>query len=266
MDPKSLPKGSGAPRVMDNPLLVFVVALAILSVSVYAGVFLRRLVRIPDERLREDFGVVQAATLTLLGLLVGFMFSMAVARYDQRKSYEEQEANAIGTEIVRADLLAPADAERVRAPLRAYLELRIAFYAAGDEEQVGGLAAQTEKLQAELWSAVREPARAQPTPIVALVVSGMNDVLNAQGYTQAAWSNRIPIEAWGLMLVIAACANALVGFGARSAKAERGLLLVMPLVVSFAFFLIADIESPRGGLIRVAPQNLLSLQQSLQRP
>jgi len=188
-----------------------------------------------------------------------------VARYDQRKSYEEQEANAIGTEIVRADLLAPADAERVRALLRAYLEQRIAFYAAGDEH-VGGLAVQTQKLQAELWSAVREPARAQPTPIVALVVSGMNDVLNAQGYTQAAWWNRIPIEAWGLMLVIAACANALVGFGARSAKAERGLLLVMPLVVSFAFFLIADIESPRGGLIRVAPQNLLSLQQSLQRP
>jgi hypothetical protein len=252
--------------VTDNPLLIFVVSLASLSLSVYAGVFLRRLARMPDERIRADFGVVQAATLTLLGLIIGFSFSMAVARYDQRKSYEEEEANAIGTEIVRADLLAPADAERVRALLLAYLEQRIAFFTASGDEQLRDIAAQTAKLQAELWSAVREPARAQPTPIVALVVSGMNDVLNAQGYTQAAWWNRIPIEAWGLMLAIAACANALVGFGARSARAERSLLLVIPVVVSFAFFLIADIESPRGGLIRVAPQNLLSLQQSLQRP
>ena len=41
---------------------------------------------------------------------------------------------------------------------------------------------------------------AQPTPVIALAVSGMNDVLNSQGYTQAAWWNRIPIAAWGLMI------------------------------------------------------------------
>lgn len=251
-------------ELFKSPILVGLVSLVLFSLAAGIG-YRMRFWRTREKDDGEDYALVVGGTLTLVGLIIAFTFSMAVGRYDQRKNYEEQEANAIGTEIVRADLLAPADAERVRALLRAYLEQRIAFYAAGDEH-VGGLAVQTQKLQAELWSAVREPARAQPTPIVALVVSGMNDVLNAQGYTQAAWWNRIPIEAWGLMLVIAACANALVGFGARSAKAERGLLLVMPLVVSFAFFLIADIESPRGGLIRVAPQNLLSLQQSLQRP
>ena len=53
---------------------------------------------------------VLAATLTLLGLIIGFSFSMAISRYDQRKNYEEAEANAIGTEYVRADLLPAADA------------------------------------------------------------------------------------------------------------------------------------------------------------
>ena len=66
---------------------------------------------------REDFGVVQAATLTLLGLIIGFSFSMAIGRYDQRKNYEEAEANAIGTEYVRAGLLPAADATKVRAQL-----------------------------------------------------------------------------------------------------------------------------------------------------
>ena len=123
--------------------------------------------------------------------------------------------------------------------------------------------AQTAKLQAELWSVVQAPAVAQPTPIIALAVSGMNDVLNSQGYTQAAWWNRIPVAAWGLMVMIAICSNALVGFGAREAQRESKLLLILPLVVAIAFFLIADIESPRGGTIRVHPQNLLNLATSL---
>jgi hypothetical protein len=118
-------------------------------------------------------------------------------------------------------------------------------------------------LQAELWSVVRNPAAAQPTPVVALAVSGMNDVLNSQGYTQAAWWNRIPIAAWSLMAAIAICCNLLIGFGARGVKTEFILLLILPLLVSISFFLIADIDSPRGGFIHVAPQNLISLSESL---
>ena len=104
---------------------------------------------------------------------------------------------------------------------------------------------------------------AHQTPVVALVVAGMNDVLNSQGYTQAAWWNRIPTSAWGLMIVIAICGNLLVGYGTHTPEAKASLLFVLPVVVSIAFLLIADIDSPRGGLIHVVPQNLVSLSQSL---
>ena len=98
--------------------------------------------------------------------------------------------------------------------------------------------------------------------MIALAVSGMNDVLNSQGYTQAAWWNRIPIAAWILMVVIAVCCNLLIGYGVR--RAEKVILfLALPLVVSIAFFLIGDIDSPRRGIIRVHPQNLQSLAESL---
>jgi hypothetical protein len=249
-------------NVTNSPLLVFVLSFFILWLSAWIGASLKKL-RAVDEEARGDFGTVLAATLTLLGLIIGFSFSMAIGRYDQRKNYEEAEANAIGTEYVRADLLPAADATRARALLLSYLDQRVLFYQTSDRQQLPQIDAQTAKLQSELWSAVRAPAAAQPTPIVALAVAGMNDVLNSQGYTQAAWWNRIPISAWGLMLAIAICSNVLVGFGARKVKAQGLLLLVLPLVVSIAFLLIADIDSPRGGLIRVSPQNLLSLSQSL---
>jgi hypothetical protein len=77
--------------------------------------------------LRDDFGLILAATLTLLALIIGFRFSMATARYDQRKNYEEQEANAIGTEYVRADLLSPIEAAKVRSLLGSYLDQRVLF-------------------------------------------------------------------------------------------------------------------------------------------
>jgi len=114
-----------------------------------------------------------------------------------------------------------------------------------------------------MWSAVQASAVVRPTAVIALAVAGMNDVLNSQGYTQAAWWNRIPTSAWGLMIAIAISCNLLVGYGARSAKAKSSLLLVLPLVVSIAFLLIADIDSPRKGFIHVVPQNLVSVSQSL---
>ena len=101
---------------------------------------------------------------------------------------------------------------------------------------------------------------------MALVVSGMNDVLNSQSYTQAAWWNRIPAAAWLLMVAIAVCCNVLLGYRAHSFREEAVVLLVMPLVASLSFFLIADIDSPRGGLIRVAPQNLTALAEALRAP
>jgi len=248
--------------ILDRPLLVFVLSLMMLWLSETIMAFFFRRRRKLEEK-SEDFGIILAAALTLLGLIIGFTFSMAVNRYDQRKNYEEAEANAIGTEYVRADLLPAADAAKVRTLLVEYLDQRVLFYTTRDHQQLAQINASTAKLQAELWSAVSDPAAAQQTAVVALAVSGINDVLNSQGYTQAAWWNRIPIAAWSLMVVIAICCNVLIGYGARDANAQPLLLLALPLLVSISFSLIADIDSPHSGFIRVNPQNIISLSESL---
>jgi hypothetical protein len=233
--------------IFDYPILLFAVSFAALAGSAWFGTAILRNASVADEDLRDDFPMVLTATLTLLGLIIGFSFSMAISRYDQRKNLEEEEANAIGTEYVRAGLLPAADAARVRKLLKAYLDL----------------GARRAKLQDELWAAVEGHAAANPTPIMALVLAGMNDVINSQGYTLAAWRNRIPHAAWLLMILIAVCSNVLIGYGAHRTKSARRLLIVMPLVVSISFFLVADIDSPRGGVIRIVPQNLKYLADSL---
>jgi hypothetical protein len=244
-------------------LLLFPFSLLVLWTASRIGVSLRRRRPLTDDE-REDFGFVQTATLTLLGLIIGFSFSMSIGRYDQRKNYEEAEANAIGTEYVRAGLLPSSDAAKIRVLLKKYLDLRIQFYQTRNQSELQKINADTAQLQALMWSPVQDAALAQPTPVMALIVSGMNDVLNSQGYTQAAWWNRIPKSAWGLLIVIAIFCNGLVGFGGRSHRAKASVTLILPLFVAISFLMIADIDSPRGGVIHVTPQNLVSLSQSLQ--
>jgi hypothetical protein len=249
-------------NMMNYPFVVAGLSFVLLWLSALIGASVRRKRSLKEDE-HEDFNVVVAATLTLLGLIIGFSFSMAVSRYDLRKNYEEAEANAIGTEWVRADLLPAADAARVRLLLRQYLDERVMFYRTRNRDELQKINAVTSQLQTDLWNAVKTPSDANPTPVVALAVSGMNDVLNSQGYTQAAWWNRIPFAAWGLMVAIAICCNVLIGYGALHAEAKSARLIVLPLVVAISFLLIADIDSPRSGIIHVAPQNLMSLAQSI---
>ncbi len=243
------------------PLLAFVLAFLVQWLAAQMGNFYREKTGPIEEQDRSDFGTVETATLTLLGLIIGFSFSMAISRYDQRKNYEAAEANAIGTEYLRADVLPAGDAVLVRELLKKYIDLRVQSYTARDTAQLSKIDTDTAELQNELWSTVRHGASLQPIPVVTLAVSGMNDVLDSQGYTQAAWWNTIPVAAWVLMMAIAICCNLLIGYGAH--RNSWGLLSILPLVISISFFLIADIDSPRRGIIRVVPQNLVALSQSL---
>jgi hypothetical protein len=251
-------------KLVNFPLVGLIASFVVLWLSVRIGASLRKLRSLEGDE-REDYGFILTASLTLLALIIGFTFSIAVGRYDQRKNYEEAEANAIGTEYVRAGLLPAADAARVRTLLRGYLEHRILFYQTRDDDRLRQIDSATAQLETDLWSAVQAPAAAQPNALTALAVAGMNDVLNSEGYTQAAWLYRIPVSAWGLMGAIAICCNVLIGYGAHGTKAKGTLFLVLPLLMSISFFLIADIDTPRRGLIRVIPLNLSKLSQDLQK-
>jgi len=250
-------------NIINSPFIVFVLSFFVLWLSGRVGAAFRKRQPDLDEGVRKDLDLVVAATLTLLALIIGFSFAMAAGRYDQRKIYEEAEANVIGTEYVRADVLPAAEAAKVRGLLEEYLDQRVLFYTARDENRLRQINSEAARLQTELWSTVQAAAAAQPTPVLALALSGMNDVLNSQGYTQAAWWNRIPIGAWGLMGAIAICSNLLLGYARHRVRGGVIRFMVLPLVLSIAFAFIADIDSPRRGIIRVRPQNLISLAQSL---
>ncbi|MBV8794983.1 MAG: hypothetical protein JO136_08590, partial [Hyphomicrobiales bacterium] len=91
--------------LVDRPGLLLVVSFVGFLAAALLGVVAQRIWNPVKAGDQNELTIVQTAALTLLGLIVGFSFSMAVSRYDQRKNLEEAEANAIGTEYVRTDLM-----------------------------------------------------------------------------------------------------------------------------------------------------------------
>jgi hypothetical protein len=254
-------EGTAMRYLVNHPVVFLFVSFILLWVAAQAGKLARKKRRPDPLEDDDDFSLILGATLTLLGLLIGFTFSMAAGRYDQRKNYEEEEANAIGTEYVRADLLPPADAAKVRALLREYLAQRIVFYTERRRAALRDNDVATAEVQNRLWATIMPAVNAEPTPPHALVAAGMNDVLNRQGYTQAAWLNRVPVAAWILMMAIALFSNILLGY--RTRGRARVMFLILPIALSISFFLISDIDAPRSGVILVHPQNLDILANSL---
>jgi hypothetical protein len=247
--------------IVNFPLLVFALSFVLLVFSAKVGDALRKKVSRVREDVGADFGVVLTGALTLLALIIGFSFSMAINRYDLRKNYEQAEAVAIAIEYIRADLLPRGDASRAQEFLRNYLDQRVLFYTTRDQRQLQKIAATTSQIQSELWSTIRSAIAAVPPPLEGVVVTGMTDVVNSQLSTQAAWLNRIPVAAWVLNLVISIGCNFLIGFRAR--RTDWLVFLILPIVVSVSLLLICDLDSPRGGAIHVAPHDLMNLSQYL---
>ena len=115
-------------ELVDRPVLMLVVSFVGLLLAAMLGVVAHKAWERVKASDHNELAIVQSAALTLLGLIVGFSFAMAISRYDQRKGLEEAEANAIGTEYLRAG----PDARRARPPargsLKRYLDQRILFY------------------------------------------------------------------------------------------------------------------------------------------
>ena len=74
--------------IVDSPFAVFFVALIAQCAAAHIGDRLRNVRPVKKDE-REDINTALTATLTLLALIIGFSFSMAVSRYDQRKNCEE---------------------------------------------------------------------------------------------------------------------------------------------------------------------------------
>ncbi len=252
-----------------DPLDVFpiwVSALLIAALLLGAGELGYRLARRRSDAEKSDEGHVLSAMLALLGLLVGFTFSISVGRHELRRTLLVAEANAIETEYLRTQMMPEPYRSRLADMLRRYADARLALEAAGEDSvAIARAHALADSLQKQMWeTTVEVEPLVEPAALSSLIAGGMNTIIEVATSRQAALEARLPSIAFGSLVLFAAVAAAMLGFVSGSGKhPSRFGAVVLLLLLALSLGLILDMDRPRRGTIKVSPRPLQDVRASM---
>lgn len=249
---------------LELGLLIFGIVLGTTLLGVAAG---RRL-RAHADALREPVGVLQAALLGLVALILAFGLTLAVGRYDSRRSAVVETANAIGTTYLRAQTLREPTRTRSLEDLVRYTDVTIRLSeAVPGSAAARDAAADGDRLQRSLWRGAGEALDGSPSDSAPrLYVETLNEMIDMQTTRVAALNNRVPTEV--LLLEVIGAALALGLLGVYLALVGRGVLTVVlaAALVTLLLLVTFDLDRPTRGFIQVPSTPLTDLRSEMALP
>ena len=258
-------QGSGAIDIL--PLwALFIFILVVVLLSVEGGYRLGKYRRSRREEEKEaPLGTMVGATLGLLAFILAFTFGLAAARFDSRRQVLLDEANAIGTTYLRAGML-PERGEQIRGLLRDYVGARLEAVRSGNVAE--GIR-RSEDIQQNVWSEAEALGQKNANSIVVgLFVQSLNQMIDLHAERlQAGLRSRIPGAIWLGLFAVAALSLATMGYHAGLSGTRRSLaVFAVAIAFSVVIELIADLDRPQEGVLRVSQQALLDVQRSMAPP
>ncbi|WP_167759876.1 bestrophin-like domain [Massilia horti] len=239
---------------------LFITILVLLLISVEAGY---QIGKFRGSRVQEHETPVGEMVGTILGLLafiLAFTFGLAATRYDTRRQLVVDEANSIEATYLRAGML-PGQREEIRALLREYVDIRLATVRSG---KIAEGIRKAEDVQKELWEQTVPLAEKNPNSIVVgLFVQSLNEVIDMRGKRVAAGvRNRIPLAIWVALYGVAVLSFAALGYHSGLILTSRSpAILAVVITFSVVLGLIADLDRPQEGTLKVSQQPLVELRQ-----
>lgn len=246
--------------------LLFLIFLALLIAAAELGFRLARRSHHGDETIPAHATATQGAILGLLALLLGFTFSLAVARFEARRALLRDEANAIGTTYLRAQLLPAPMNTRLRALLRTYVETRFELTRVGPApEKLSELNQRCSMLQSRMWDEAIAVAKTDSRlPIVALFIASLNDTIDMHGKRMAAIQNQVPALIWLSLFLVAIVSLGLAGYVSGPYHLQAFLLnALMAVLIATVMLVIFDLHRPTRGLIQVDMSSLVLLRDGM---
>ena len=218
------------------------------------------------EATKSQINSIQASVLGVLALLLGFTFSLSLQRFDVRSAAVVTEANAIGTAMLRTDLLPEAMRDDSARLMRHYLDLRIdaGRVSLDREAEREALLLQSNAAFADIWrAAVAAAKQDMPAPHATSYLQSLNEMIDAYGSRDAALNRHVPEFVLFLLFITLLLAASLVGYGSGISKhrATFAAYTLLALIICLVF-LIIDLDRPRRGLVEVSQQSLVDLQTS----
>ncbi len=173
------------------------------------------------------------------------------------------EANAIGTTYLRAAMLPEPMRTEVRNLLREYVDVRL-----NAVQQPGQLAqslSKSEELHERLWTQAVAATEKDRSPITGLFVASLNEVIDLHAVrVMAGLQSRVPAVIWIVLYVLALLAIEMIGYYAGLANSRRSIAAIALIIgFSMVLYLIADLDRPGQGMLRVSQQSMIALRRSM---
>ena len=242
-------------------LIPITLVIGLLSVELGSRIAKFRKERSPDKTEAPAAPTV-AATLGLFAFLLAFTFSMAASRFEERRQAVLAESNAINTSFLRAAVLPEPAATDSRNLLRDYVKVRLEGAQAGQAAQA---IAKSEELHKRLWSQAVAVSQKERSAMTSLFIQSLNDVFGLhEKRVMAALYNRIPAAIWIGLYLLLVLAMAVMGYYEGMGGTRRSLaVFILVLAFSTVLCLIADLDRPGRGVLRVSQQSMIDLQKSM---
>ncbi len=223
-----------------------------------------------DKEVKTLTGSLQASVLGLLALLLGFSFSMAMQRYDSRSQAVIDEANAIGTAMLRIELLPEKYQQQVATSFEKYLDLRVAIATIDltEREKRDAYNKQTSDVQRQLWSLAVSAADEDPRPVTTgAFINSLNGAIDSQGKRNALLQMHVPEPVLLLLFIVFISSGGILGYSTGlSGKRIVAPTAFVSFLIAMIVFIIIDLDRPKRGLIQVNQAVMFELKESTARP
>jgi hypothetical protein len=189
---------------------------------------------------------------------------MAATRFDTRRSAVLQEANAIGTTYLRADLLPEPQRDEVRSLLREYAALRVegAVMIMSPEGM-----AKSAALHDRLWAAAATVDKKTDPVMVGLFIQSLNETIDLDAVRVTAIRSQVPDVIWYSLYLMIILTMAAMGYQfGLSGMHSWVVTILLALIFAAVILLIADLDRPQRGLLQVSQQALLDVLNKIGTP
>lgn len=240
--------------------IVFLLIFAVLSIAQELAYQWGRRRRLSTgEENNTIIELIPTSILGLLALLLGFTFSMALSRFDLRKSLIIKEMNSIGSTSELAGLLNDPNKTQLQSLLNRYQDLRIqVFEPSTAPDQVQKLNAEIQSLQREMWDLTAQLTKVDRSAVAAGFAKSLTQVMDVEGERSFAGKDQVPATVYLVIFLITIAGLCSLSSILGNRKIGRSSLIMLTALFSVVIVLIQDIDRSYSGWIRIDQKRLLS--------
>ena len=258
-------------ELYQTPTFVIVAILFVLMLvfnRIGFSIHKRQIAKNPESA-SDGLGPVEGSLLGLLALLLSFTFGMSASRYDARMQAIVQEANDIGTAVLRADLYPDSVRTILRNDFKAYVEARIAYYNAGANSRNNAVALKNStEYSDKIWATVMQESQDKENTLRSQqMIPALNSMIDSVTTVEAARNATVPDSIFWFLFLLIITASLIVGYSSNNKKINHVIVSGFALMTVLTVFLIMDLDRPRRGIIntKASVQNIIGLREMFKK-